>query len=106
MSTAIGLIRKSGNEEIWQKYCSFIDFNVDDFVETRGHLLLEQLLWLEDNKVVLSVTDTGAGIPDASKAKIFDPFSTTEGNYGMGLSMAYGIIPGHGGNIDVESSIG
>lgn len=56
--------------------------------------------------MVLSVTDTGAGIPDASKAKIFDPFFTTEGNYGMGLSIAYGIIAGHGGNIDVESSIG
>lgn len=56
--------------------------------------------------MVLSVTDTGAGIPDVSKAKIFDPFSTTEGNYGMGLSIAYGIITGHGGNIDVESSIG
>jgi signal transduction histidine kinase len=56
--------------------------------------------------VVLSVTDTGAGIPGASNAKIFDPFFATEGNYGMGLSIAHGIITGHGGNIDVESSIG
>lgn len=56
--------------------------------------------------MALSVTNTGAGLPDASKAKISDPFSTTEGNYGMGLSIAYGIITGHGGNIDVESSIG
>ncbi|HUU62692.1 MAG TPA: HAMP domain-containing sensor histidine kinase [Dehalococcoidia bacterium] len=61
---------------------------------------------MEDNKVVLSVTDTGAGIPDASKAKIFDPFFATEGNYGMGLSIAYGIITRHGGSIDVESGIG
>lgn len=56
--------------------------------------------------MVLSVPGNGASIPDASKAKIFDPFSTTEGNYGMGLSIAYGTITGHGGNIDVESSIG
>ena len=56
--------------------------------------------------MVLSVTDTGTGIPDASKAKIFDPFSTTEGNYGIGLSIAYGIITGHGGNTDAESGIG
>lgn len=56
--------------------------------------------------MVFSVTDTAAGIPDASKAKIFNPFFATEGNYGMGLSIAYGIINRHGGNIDVESSIG
>ena len=44
MSTAIGLIRKGRNKEFWQKCCGFIDFSVDDFVETHGHLLLEQLL--------------------------------------------------------------
>ncbi len=56
--------------------------------------------------MVLSVTDIGAGISGASKAKIFDPFFATESKYGMGLSIAYGIITGHGGNIDAESGIG
>ena len=43
MSTAMELIRQGKKKEIWQKYCGFIDFNVDEFVETQGHLLLEQL---------------------------------------------------------------
>ncbi len=56
--------------------------------------------------MALSVPGNGAGIPDASKANIFDPFLITKGNYGVGLSIAYGTITRHGGNIDVESSIG
>lgn len=106
MSTAIGLIRKSRNKKIWQKCCGFIDFNVDEFVETHGHLLPEQLLGWRITRWRFLLPTPVAGIPDASKAKISDPFSTTEGNDGMGLSMAYGIITGHSGNIDVESSIG
>jgi hypothetical protein len=48
MSTARELIRQGNKKEIWQKYCGFIDFSVDEFVETQSHLLLEQLRLLED----------------------------------------------------------
>jgi len=48
MSTAMELIRQGKKKEIWQKYCGFIDFSVDEFVETQGHLLLEQLRLLQD----------------------------------------------------------
>jgi len=48
MSTARELIHQRKNKEIWQKYCGFIDFSVDEFVETQSHLLLEQLRLLED----------------------------------------------------------
>jgi hypothetical protein len=48
MSTAGELIRQGNKSEIWQKHCGFIDFSVDEFVETQSHLLLEQLRLVRD----------------------------------------------------------
>jgi len=59
--------------------------------------------------VMVSVRDTGVGITQAEQARIFEPFYTTKGNRGgtgLGLSVTYGIITDHGGQIDVESQPG
>lgn len=59
--------------------------------------------------VMVSVCDTGIGIPPAEQARIFEPFYTTKGNQGgtgLGLSVTYGIVTDHGGQIDVESQPG
>jgi len=59
--------------------------------------------------VVVSVRDTGVGIPQLEQARIFEPFYTTKGNQGgtgLGLSVTYGIVTDHGGQIDVESQPG
>lgn len=61
-----------------------------------------------DNEVVISIQDTGSGIPDNIKNKIFDPFFTTKDvgkGTGLGLSVTYGIIKDHGGRINVESPV-
>jgi CheY-like chemotaxis protein/two-component sensor histidine kinase len=57
--------------------------------------------------VLISVADTGVGIPKEILPKIFDPFFTTKrsGN-GLGLAMAYSIVQKHGGAISAKSEPG
>jgi signal transduction histidine kinase len=59
----------------------------------------------EDGKSVVSVKDTGSGIPEDVKDKIFDPFFTTKGDgTGLGLSIVYNIANLHNGEVNFESN--
>jgi signal transduction histidine kinase len=59
------------------------------------------------NCIVAEVADTGCGIPSEILARIFDPFfSTKQMGHGLGLSMAYGIIKSHGGELKAFSAQG
>ncbi len=54
--------------------------------------------------VTILFADTGAGIPPSVLPRVFDPFYTTKENgTGIGLSISYGIISRHGGEIDIRS---
>ena len=62
----------------------------------------------EDRYTVMSISDTGVGIPKENQTSIFDPFYTSRSprGAGLGLSVSYGIIQRHGGRIDFESEPG
>jgi signal transduction histidine kinase len=62
-----------------------------------------------NDKVQISISDNGNGIPDAIKEKIFQPFFTTKPTgqgTGLGLSLAYDIVRAHGGEIKVDTNEG
>jgi signal transduction histidine kinase len=57
--------------------------------------------------VVAEVADTGKGIPEEIREKIFDPFfSTRHEGVGLGLSIVYRIVREHGADIKVISEVG
>ena len=62
----------------------------------------------EGRTVVITVKDTGVGMPETVRRRIFEPFFSTkgEGGSGLGLAMAYSIVKRHGGDIRVESEPG
>ncbi|HYE66671.1 MAG TPA: PAS domain S-box protein [Pyrinomonadaceae bacterium] len=62
----------------------------------------------QEERVRLRFTDTGMGMTEDVREKIFEPFYTTKGanGTGLGLAVSYGIIERHAGSIAVESEIG
>jgi PAS domain S-box-containing protein len=62
---------------------------------------------IHQGRVRLDVSDTGPGIPTDQLARIFDPFFTTKADgTGLGLSVSYGIIRAHDGDLTVRSEPG
>jgi signal transduction histidine kinase len=57
------------------------------------------------SSILISISDTGTGMADEVQNRLFEPFFTTKGRHGrgLGLSIVYGIIQRHGGDISVSS---
>ncbi|UCD90719.1 MAG: response regulator [Desulfobacterales bacterium] len=88
--------------------------NAAQAIEEKGTIKIvtqniKEGLRAEDEKVKITISDTGKGISKNHLVKIFDPFFTTkpvgEGT-GLGLSITYEIIRAHGGEITFESEVG
>lgn len=74
-----------------------------------GRLTIEGHEEADGGVFVLTVADTGVGIPAQNLGRIFDPFFTTKEvgkGSGLGLSIIHGIIEKHKGRIQVDSEVG
>jgi signal transduction histidine kinase len=84
-------------------------FNALDAMPEGGNLTLNSRLEGNGGKVIISVRDSGRGIPPEHLPHIFEPFFTTKNEgygVGLGLSTVYGIIERHNGSVHVESRPG
>ncbi|MFC1524594.1 ATP-binding protein, partial [Thermodesulfobacteriota bacterium] len=78
-------------------------------VEISAHGMLDSLSVKPGNFVLLRVSDTGVGMTQTVKERIFDPYFTTKEvgkGTGMGLAVIHGILRSYGGMINVESEEG
>ncbi len=93
-------------DELNQAWTNLIH-NALHAMKNKGTLTIE--VGRQDNQVVVSITDSGDGIPETIQQKIFQPFFTTkppgEGS-GLGLDIVRKIIDKHDGTIAVESQPG
>jgi two-component system NtrC family sensor kinase len=99
-----------GNAEQLIQVVMALMLNAVDAMDAGGRLTLRTgRARIRPEEVFVEVTDTGAGIPRAEQAKIFEPFYTTKPpgkGTGLGLSVCYGIVAEHRGRIEVESQLG
>jgi two-component system NtrC family sensor kinase len=93
--------------QIQQVLLNFI-INAVQSMSRSGWLFIETKFTLGEDFMKITVKDTGKGIPPEFLPYIFDPFFSTKGvgGTGLGLSVSYGIIKNHKGNIRVESTVG
>jgi len=94
--------------ELGQVWTNLIQNALDAMEEEGGTLGIRARR--EKEGVAVEITDTGPGIPEAVRPRIFDPFFSTKPQgkgTGLGLAITYGIVVNqHGGAIRVSSQAG
>jgi two-component system NtrC family sensor kinase len=99
----IGPVVLADEEQLVQVFMALL-LNAVDAMHDQGTVKLRSRA--DDRLVVAEVIDEGVGIRRAELNKIFEPFYTTKPpgrGTGLGLSVCYAIVSGHGGRIEVDS---
>jgi signal transduction histidine kinase len=100
------LSKPTGNASEIKEVLTNLIFNSIEALPEGGKIAVKT--WMDGEDVQISVSDNGLGMIEEVKKKVFEPFFTTkrDRNNGLGLSVAYGIITRHNGEITVESQPG
>jgi two-component system NtrC family sensor kinase len=96
-----GLIADCRASEIGQAILGLLQNSLDAVGNTRG-AWIELRVQQEEGMIVLSVTDSGSGLPESIRERLMQPFFTTKAegaSKGLGLAVSKGILEAHGGSL-------
>ncbi len=79
-----------------------LTLNAADAMQGMGRIIVSTEFERRRHKCVISVQDSGPGIPENLIDKLFEPFFSTKGTSGLGLAVSWGIVERHGGVIEVD----
>ena len=104
------IILQIDQESLRHIFINLID-NAIKYNKKNGNIDIE--CYKKDDSVIISIADTGIGIPDEALTKIFEPFyrvqnhrSRESGGVGLGLALVKGLVEKQDGIISVESIVG
>lgn len=78
--------------------------NSADAMNGAGEIKLTTRYRKQAEQCVITVEDSGPGIPDDLRERIFEPFFTTKGTSGLGLAVSWGIVERHHGVIEIDNA--
>jgi signal transduction histidine kinase len=95
----------AGEEPALREVLTNLIFNAVDAMPHGGRITIETAL--EAGKAALRIRDTGTGMSEEVRQRCIEPFFSTKGERGtgLGLSMVYGIIERHRGQLEIESEL-
>ncbi|HUI07315.1 MAG TPA: PAS domain S-box protein [Verrucomicrobiae bacterium] len=98
--------RVAGNAANLREMLTNLIFNAVDAMPHGGTITIRTRR--DDDHVVLEVADTGTGMTEEVRRRCLEPFFSTKGERGtgLGLSMVYGILQRHEGEIDIQTELG
>lgn len=94
-----------GDRDALRSVLSNLIFNAVDAVNVSGTVTIR--VAQQSSLGLIEVTDTGAGMSDQQRNRCLEPFYTTKSEgTGLGLSVCHGIVKAHGGQMEIDSSVG
>ena len=99
------IVISADSQQVEQVFVNLL-INATDAIETIGSGAISIQTTRDEKLAIITVEDTGPGIPTECMGHIFDPFFTTKGidkGTGLGLSISKGIMDEHNGKITVEN---
>ena len=96
----------AGNAANLREMLTNLIFNAVDAMPRGGTITIRTRR--DNDQVVLEIGDTGTGMTEETRRRCLEPFFTTKGERGtgLGLSMVYGIVQRHEGEIDIQTAVG
>lgn len=93
-----------GNAAALREVMTNLVLNAVDALPRGGRITIRT--FPTDEFACVSVADTGVGMPEAVRRRALEPFFTTKGvrSTGLGLSVSYGIVQSHGGELEIASA--